>query len=73
MELASTLNECVESGQTFVVELPNQHLVAIQSLDPSEEDSLIDELLVSNPQFQALVERSRDSPRKAFQPVRNGD
>ena len=33
--LATTLNECAESGQTFVVELPNQHFVSIQSLDPA--------------------------------------
>jgi hypothetical protein len=64
--LATTLNECVESGQTFVVELPNQHLIAIQSLDPSEDDSLIDELLASNPEFQALVTRSKAGSRKPF-------
>ncbi len=65
-DLATTLNECAESGQTFVVELPNQHLVAIQSLDPSEDDSLIDELLASDPKFHALVAKSKAGPRKAF-------
>ena len=66
MELASTLNECAESGQTFVVELPNQHLVAIQPLDPIEDYSLMDELLESYPRFQSLVEKSKASPRMAF-------
>jgi hypothetical protein len=65
-DLAMTLNECAESGQTFVVELPNQHLVAIQSLDPSEDDSLIDELLASDPKFRALVAKSKVGARKPF-------
>ena len=67
-DLASTLNECAESGQIFVVELPNQHLVAIQPLDPGEDDSLIDELIASNPEFQALVAKSKAAPRKHFHP-----
>jgi hypothetical protein len=71
-DLASTLTECAESGHTFVVELPNQQLVAIQPLEPTEDDSLIDELLASNPRFQALVEKSKASPRKPFQAERNG-
>ena len=65
-DLATTLNECAESGQTFVVELPNHRLVAIQPLDPSEDDSLIDELLASNPKFRELIARSKNSPRKPF-------
>jgi hypothetical protein len=46
--------------------MPDQRLLAIQSLDPKEDDGLIDELLVSNPQFQALVAKSKASPRKPF-------
>jgi hypothetical protein len=61
-----TLNECAESGQTWVVELPDQRLLAIQSLEPNEDDSLMDELLASNPKFQGLVARSKTSPRKPF-------
>jgi len=64
--LATTLNECAESGQTFIVELPNQHLVTIQPLDPNEDDSLVDELLALNPKFQALVAKSKAGPRKNF-------
>ena len=61
-----TLNECADSGDAFVVELPDQRLLAIQPLDPSEDDSLTSELLESNPEFQALVAKSKASPRKAF-------
>ena len=65
-DLRKTLNECAESGETFVVELPDQRLVAIQSLDPNEDDSLMDELIASNPEFQALVAKAKAGPRKPF-------
>jgi hypothetical protein len=65
-DLEKTLDECAESGQTLVVELPDQRLVAIQSLDPNEDDSLMDELLASSPRFQALVAKSKAGPRKPF-------
>lgn len=66
-ELEKTLTECAASGQTIVVEMPDQRLLAIQSLDPQDDgDSLIDELLASNPKFQALVAKSKASPRKPF-------
>jgi len=56
-DLKNTLNECAESGQTLVVEMPDQRLLVIQCLDPQEDDSLMEELLESNPKFQALVAR----------------
>ena len=65
-DLKKTLTECADSGDTVVVEMPDQRLLAIQSLDPQEDDSLIDELLTSNPKFQALVAKSKASPRKPF-------
>ena len=65
-DLQKTLHECAESGETVVVELPDHRLLAIQSLEPREEDSLIDDLLQANPQFQALVAKSKASPRKPF-------
>ncbi len=65
-DLKKMLTECAESGETVVVEMPDQRLLAIQSLDPHEDDSLIDELLASNPKFQALVTKSKASPRKPF-------
>jgi len=64
--LEKALDECAESGQTLVVELPDQRLLSIQSLDPNEDDSLMDELLASNPRFQELVAKSKASPRKPF-------
>jgi hypothetical protein len=65
-----TLNECADSGDAFVVALPDQRLVTIQSIDPSEDDALTSELLESNPAFRALVEKSKASSRKPFQPKR---
>ena len=65
-DLAKTLTECAESGETVVVEMPDQRLLAIQPLDPQEDDSLIEELVASNPKFRALVEKSKASPRKPF-------
>ena len=38
----------------------------IQPPDPQEDDTLMDELLASNPKFQALVKKSKASPRKPF-------
>jgi hypothetical protein len=66
MDLEKTLNECAESGETVVVEMPDQRLLAIQPLDPREDDPLMDELLASNPLFQALIAKSKASPRKPF-------
>ena len=64
--LRETLNECADSGQAFVIELPDQRLVTLQALEPSEDDALIDELLASNAAFQALVAKSKSGPRKSF-------
>jgi hypothetical protein len=71
-ELARTLNECADTGETVVVEMPDQRLLAIQPLEPQEDDSLMDELLASNPKFQALVAKSKASPRKPFSPGQQG-
>jgi hypothetical protein len=65
-ELKKTLSECAESGEIVVVEMPDQRLLAIQTLEPREDDTLMDELLASNPKFQALVKTSKASPRKPF-------
>jgi hypothetical protein len=61
-----TLNECLDSGEALVVELPDHRLVAIQGLEPCEDDDLVDRLLASNPAFRALVEKSKASPRRPF-------
>ncbi len=67
--LQATLSECADSGPPVVVELPDERLVAIQSLDTAEDDSLADDLLQSNPEFQALVAKSKAGPRKPFSPA----
>ena len=68
-DLTKTLNECAESGEMVVVEMPDQRLLAIQPLDPQENDALMDELLASNPKFQELVAKSKRSARKPFFPA----
>src|SRR5262249_48728767 len=65
-DLKKTLSECAETGETVVVEMPDQRLLAIHPLDPREDDSLIDELLATDPKFQALVAKSKAGPRKPF-------
>lgn len=66
--LGATLRECADTGQAIIVELPDQRLVAVQALEATGDDSLIDDLLQSNPAFQALVAKSHSSPRKSFTP-----
>jgi hypothetical protein len=46
--------------------MPDHQLLAIQPLDPQEDDTLMDDLLATNPKFQDLVEKSKRSPRKPF-------
>jgi len=65
-DLTQTLTECAESGDTLVVELPDHRLLAIRSIDPGEDDSLVDELLTTNPAFQALVAKSKAGRRQPF-------
>ena len=67
-DLRGTLSECVDSGQAFVIELPGGRWVAIQPLEPAEDDSLTSELLESNAAFRDLVARSKASAREPFDP-----
>lgn len=69
MNLKKTLNECAASGETVVIEMPDQSLLAIQSLEPNGDDSLIDDLLASNPEFRSLVAKSKASDRRPFPPA----
>ncbi len=68
--LQATLTECADTGRAVIVTLPDQRLVAIQALDTAEDDSLVDDLLQSNPEFQTLVAKSKAGPRKPFPPQR---
>jgi hypothetical protein len=65
-DLRATLNECADSGQALVVELPDQRLITIQAMDVAGDDSLVDDLLQSDPAFQELVAKSKAGPRKPF-------
>ena len=71
-DLKKTLSECADSGQTVVVQMPDERLLAIQPLDPREDDSLVDELLASDPRFAALVAKSKSGARKPFSPKESG-
>lgn len=61
-----TLTECADSGAIYVVELPDQRLVAIQSLEATDDDDLINELIAQDPAFREMVARSKAGPRRAF-------
>jgi hypothetical protein len=65
-DLLGVLRECADSGSTVVVELPDRRLVAIQPLEPTEDDDLISELLESNSSFREMVAKSKTGPRKPF-------
>ncbi len=68
MDPRGTLIECANSGQAFVVELPDHRLISIQTLEATDDDSLVDELIQNNPGFQSLLAKSKASPRKPFAP-----
>ena len=65
-DLRGTLNECADTGSVMVVELPDKRLIAIQSLDATDDDDLVNELLASNPAFRAMVAKSKAGARKPF-------
>jgi hypothetical protein len=65
-DLRKTLSECAETGETLVVEMPDHRLLSIQPLDPRDDDALTDDLLASNPDFRALVAKSKAGRRKSF-------
>jgi hypothetical protein len=66
--LKATLSKCADSGQALVVELPDHRFISIQSLDADGDDSLVDDLLQSNPAFRKLVAKSKAGSRKVFAP-----
>ena len=63
-----TLNDCADSGETIVVELPDHRRVMMERFDPDEDDCLADNLLANNQDFQAMVDHSLASGRKPFVP-----
>jgi hypothetical protein len=71
-DLRATLDECVNSGEPVVVEMPGHRMIAIQPLECSSDDSLMDDLLQSNSAFRDKVARSKAGPRKPFAPGGSG-
>ena len=67
-ELRATLDECVNTGEAVVVEMPDHRKLTIQPLEATEDDTLVDDLLQSNAAFRAKVAASKASPRKPFAP-----
>jgi hypothetical protein len=64
--LTGTLSECADTGSVMVVELPDQRLIAIQSLEATEDDDLVNQLLASNPALREMVAKSKAGTRKPF-------
>jgi hypothetical protein len=65
--LKKTLTECAESGQTVVVEMPDGRLLAIQPLDPQEDDERGDLWSTDEDQRRfAIIEASRTADRSAL-------
>jgi hypothetical protein len=58
------------TGLAVVVTLPDRRLIAIQSLEAAEDDSLVDDLLESSPEFLNFLVKSKASARKSFPPAR---
>jgi hypothetical protein len=67
-DLRGALSECADTGSVLVVELPDRRFVAIQSLDATEDDDLVNELLATNAAFRDLVTKSKAGRRKPFPP-----
>jgi hypothetical protein len=67
-ELQATLNECADTGDTVIVELPGQRHVSIQSLEPDEDDDLVDRLIETNPKFREMLAKSKAGPTFPFVP-----
>ena len=65
-DLKGTLDGCADSGDTVIIELGDQRLITIQSLDPADNDELVQELLDQNPKFRELITKSKQGSRKPF-------
>ena len=69
--LRTTLDDCLSTGRTVVVELPGRGRVALHPLVDrpeaavvdDDDDDFMDRLIATNPAFRALVERSAASGR----------
>jgi hypothetical protein len=62
----AVLMDCYETGQSLLVELPDQRRLTISPYD--EDDDLVDRLLETNAEFRELAAKSFASGRKPFIP-----
>src|SRR5437870_98922 len=67
-DLRKTLNDCAESGQTLVVELPDQRLLAIQPLD-AKEDSEQALALILRAKWMRVMGASEDEISECCDPA----
>lgn len=67
LDVEGYLQNCSQSGQPLLVELPDKRLLAIQPVE--QDDDLVNELIANNPAFRAMLARSATSPMKPFQPA----
>ena len=65
-ELARLVFSFGQQTQKNLIELPGDRFVAIQPLEPGDDDSPVDELLESNAAFRALLAKWKTSPPKPF-------
>ncbi len=58
------LSQCIDTGQTVFVALPNCGVVSIQPVESG--DDLVDDLIEHNAAFRELLTKSLASPREPF-------
>lgn len=63
-----TLTDCARSGDTVVVRMPDDRLLAIHTLDPTDaaDDDLVNDLIDHHPAFRAILARSNQGTPEAF-------
>lgn len=56
------LNDCADSGDKIVVELPDHRRISMRSLNHMDaDDPLIHNLIQNNPEFRSMLARSKAS------------
>lgn len=65
------LVQCLDSGESLIVELPNRGLISIQPIEP--DDDLVNDLIENSPAFRNLLAKSLASPREPFPFTRSED
>ena len=68
-DLTATLTDCARSGNTVVVQMPDDRLLAIHALDPADaaDDDLVNNLIDHNPAFRDMLARSNQGTPEPFE------